>query len=235
MKILIVSDIHANWPALSAISESSDQVFFLGDAVNYGPHPTQCVEWVEGRATFAVTGNHDRAIAKNVDPHCSKPYAAAAAAVGAIHKEMLGERHKAFLAGLPLFERVSIHGTTFGLVHSSPDDPLYGYHSEAELLEVLPDLDVDVLLVGHTHLPCVRRAGKKMLINPGSVGQPKDGDPRACYAVWEDGEGSIRRAEYPVERTIQDLRAMDLTREVFELLAGTLQTGGRVEVVQEAR
>jgi protein phosphatase len=230
MRILIVSDIHANWPALRAIEERADAVFFLGDAVNYGPNPQECVQWLRRNATYAVKGNHDEFIAKGFDPRCSAPYRRAAAEVGRIHAGVLGPNDKAFLGGLPIRERVQLGETTFGLVHASPSQPLYGYRTEDQLAQLLPSLGIDVLLVGHTHLPFVRRVGSQLLINPGSVGQPKDGDPRASCAIWEDGEAEIRRVEYDIEEAIAGIRNLDLPIDVQEFLTNGLRTGGKVRL-----
>lgn len=225
MRALILSDIHANWPALQSINEKVDRVIFAGDAVNYGPEPGNCVEWVLKHATYAVSGNHDSAISHGTDPHCSAPYREAASLVAKIHAKRLSAAHTWFLSGLPLRQYANFGGACFEVVHSSPKEPLYGYHTVEELTSILEHIDVDVLVVGHTHLPCITRVGLKLLINPGSVGQPKDGDPRASYAIWEDGHAEIRRVEYPIDRTIEGLRELDLPAHVFEQLRSTLILG----------
>ena len=225
MRVLIVSDIHANWAALRSIRESVDHVLFLGDVVNYGPKPRECVEWVDRNASLTVSGNHDRAVSKGWEPRCSAPYQRAATHIKEVHRKLLAPSHLGYLASLPL--RVSIHlgRVFFEMAHSSPYDPLYGSYSEHDLLELLPLLQADVLVVGHSHTPYVVRVGKKLLINPGSVGQPRDGDPRASYAIWEDGDAQIRRIEYPVSETVREVKQMPIPNDVRNLLVQNLETG----------
>ena len=90
------------------------------------------------------------------------------------------------------------------------------------------------LLVGHTHLPGKMRIGKTVIVNPGSVGQPKDGDPRAAYAIWEDGDVSLRRAEYDVEETVRAYPTPPFLREDVASLAHVLRTGGELPQQQKA-
>jgi hypothetical protein len=114
-----------------------------------------------------------------------------------------------------------------------PSDPLYEYFPqnspvtlwESELNGVnYPDF----LFLGHTHLPTKSRFRRTLIVNPGSVGQPKDADPRAAYAVWEDGEVSLRRAEYDVEQTIRAYRGTRLEPHIVRVLAEVLRTGGHL-------
>ncbi len=86
-------------------------------------------------------------------------------------------------------------------------------------------IDDHYVLVGHTHFPMIRRIGAQLVINPGSVGQPRDGDPRASYAVIEDGAVTLKRAAYDMQRTIADLRALDLGRDVTDRLVAILESG----------
>ena len=87
-------------------------------------------------------------------------------------------------------------------------------------------LDADVLLVGHSHVPFIRRIGGQLIINPGSVGQPRSCDARASYAVWDDGEFFLRKAQYSVEATIAKLKLLGLKETVEQELVATLRTGG---------
>jgi diadenosine tetraphosphatase ApaH/serine/threonine PP2A family protein phosphatase/NTP pyrophosphatase (non-canonical NTP hydrolase) len=121
--------------------------------------------------------------------------------------------------------------------HAVPSEPLYEYFPqnspvtlwESELNAVnYPDF----LFVGHTHLPTKTQFRRTLIVNPGSVGQPKDGDPRAAYAVWEDGEVSLRRAEYDVEQTIRAYRGTRLEPHIVDVLAEVLRTGGHLPLDQ---
>jgi diadenosine tetraphosphatase ApaH/serine/threonine PP2A family protein phosphatase len=111
---------------------------------------------------------------------------------------------------------------------------LFGYYSVDQLVEQMETVSSDVLLVGHTHLPTICRVGRKLIINPGSVGQPKDEDPGASYAIWEDGRAEIRRIDYPVEETCRGLSRMDLSPDVADLLETWLRNGAKVPSSHEA-
>lgn len=226
MKALIVSDVHSNWHALSAIKENADRTFFVGDAVNYGPSPEPCVQWLHVRASLAVSGNHDYAISHDADPRCSAPYREAAEAMGRDNRAKLSTGCMDLLRGLPLTAETTFGGVRFYAVHSAPSDPLFGYYPPEVLEEQIGSIEADVILVGHTHLPFVRRVGEKWLVNPGSVGQPKDGDPRASYAVWEDGQIELRRVAYDIEATCRELATAAAPRNVVEMLQHVLRTGG---------
>lgn len=226
MKLLILSDVHANWPALQAIEESADAILFVGDAINYGPTPSPCVKWVKDHAAFAVCGNHDYAIPRDADPQCSELYRQAASEVGAVHRRELSPEHSDFLKGLPLTETFTVGGARFLAVHASPSNPLYGYYPPQDIESQAAGLRVDVLCVGHTHLPAVLPFQGKLLINPGSVGQPKDGDPRASYAVWEDGKAEIRRVAYDIEAACRGLDMLGVSAKTAGMLKRVLRSGG---------
>jgi protein phosphatase len=235
MKILILSDIHANWPALQAVLAAEPQVdgvICLGDLVNYGPHPVECVRWAQANAVpdWIVQGNHDRAVGCDEDPRCSAPYRPLAAAMQRYTAGRLDAAAKAYLAGLPAGEFNKAGNARCFLCHAIPSDPLYGYLQlrdprarwEAEIhLANRPDF----LLVGHTHQPCVRLINSTLVVNPGSVGQPKGGDPRASYALWSDGDVMLRRAEYDVRAVARDLAFCELP-DVARDLTHVLLTGG---------
>src|SRR5208283_2328250 len=235
MKILILSDIHANWPALQAVLAAEPEVdglIVLGDLVNYGPHPVECVHWAQANAVpdWIVQGNHDRALGCDEDPRCSAPYRRLAAAMQRTTAGQLDPAARAYLAGLATGQtRTMGHARCF-LCHAIPSDPLYGYHPardprarwEAEIRLAGP---VDFLLIGHTHVPSVRLINSTVVVNPGSVGQPKGGDPRASYALWTDGDVMLRRAEYDVRAVARDL-ASCTAPDVAGDLAHILLTGG---------
>jgi protein phosphatase len=132
-----------------------------------------------------------------------------------------------FLRDLPLFRETRVNSTRFHLVHSSPTDPLFGYCAEESdrWLEEVTRIDTDVLIVGHTHTPFVRKVGNTTIVNPGSLGQPKTGRPLACYAVWEDGLISLREYAYPINDTIQHIRAMPISADDQEALIAVLESG----------
>ena len=237
MKILLLSDIHANWVALKAVLAAEpniDGLIVLGDLVNYGPHPAECVRWAQANVApgWIVQGNHDRAFGHDEDPRCSAPYRVLAEAMQHATVGRLATPEKSYLAGLPAGQTSLLGNARCFLCHSIPSDPLYGYLQPSASptrwkAEIAAAGKPDYLLVGHTHLQHVRLVESTMVVNPGSVGQPKGGDPRAAYAVWDDGQVKLRRAEYDVESVSRDL--LDCApAETALRLAGILHTGGRI-------
>jgi len=228
MRILVVSDIHANFEALRRMPDDVDCVLCIGDLVDYGPDPVPCIEWVRARSAATLRGNHDHAVAFHVDCRCSPVAREASEATREVMWQALGPRDIDFLATLPLQTVVKIGGVRFHLVHATPSDPLYTYlrpTDEARWAAEVEDLDADVVLTGHTHLPMILHVGGKVVVNPGSVGQPAHGDPRAAFAIIEDGEPRLMRVEYDVEASIGRLARMGLRDPVFGQLAGLLRTG----------
>jgi predicted phosphodiesterase len=232
MRIMVVSDLHANWPALEAVvtAEPFDRLFVIGDLVSYGPHPRQVVDFVRRRASLAVRGNHDNALALGVDCRCAAASKPLADATRAIHRTLLSPDQIEWLGRLPLMAYARESGRTYYAVHASPTDALFRYTLTPgapgeHLLEQTAGIDADYILLGHTHLPMVRRAGRRIVVNPGSVGQPRDGDPRAAYAVIEDGVVILKRAWYDVDRTVRDLETLPLEAAVVERLRAILRSG----------
>lgn len=227
MKIVIVGDIHGNFDALRALPEEYDELWVLGDLVNYGPEPGRVVEAVMASAAVVVRGNHDHAVAHDDDSRWSPRYRAVAEATRRHTSSVLNGAQKAFLRDLPLQARVERDGTAFHLAHATPSDPLYGRcppEAEGWVGEV-EALSADVLLVGHTHVPFLRRIGDMVLLNPGSLGQPRAGSPDANYAVWQDGGFDLRSFRYPVEATVGKIEALSFPRHVEDDLVGILRTG----------
>jgi putative phosphoesterase len=232
MRILVISDVHANWPALQAViaAESYDYLMVGGDLVSYGPHPREVIDFIRRRATVTVRGNHDQALAHRVDCRCAPASKPLAEATRAVHGRMLSPEQTAYLGALPLTVGWQVGGTRLFSVHASPREELYRYTltpdaPDEHLREETAGVAADFVLLGHTHWPMIRRVGSLVVINPGSVGQPRDGDPRASYAVIEDGVPELHRAEYDVERTVQDLRALPIPAAVADPLVSILKNG----------
>jgi len=228
VKIVIISDIHANLAALQSLPERQyDQLWCIGDLVDYGPNPQEVVEWVRANATVVVRGNHDHAAGFSVDPQCSAPYKRLAAETLRLTMQVCTSEDLNYLKNLPVYREVSVGSTRFYLVHAMPTDPLFGYCPEVSQSwrEQVNSVDADVLVVGHTHTPFVRQEGKTTILNPGSLGQPKTGRPLACYAVWEDGRIFLQEYEYPINETIRGIRAMPIPPEDQDALITVLRTG----------
>ena len=228
MRILILSDLHGNIWALRAILEAAgrvDAVLFAGDAVNYGPSPRGVLSWLRRAGAVAVRGNHDHAASFGADPKASPRKARLAQALLDWTREALREEDLVYLRSLPLYAVwAADDGVRFALIHGSLQDPLYDYRLDPEvgeeaLLEAAETLMAEVVIFGHTHLPFVRAIGGKLFVNPGSAGQPLDGDPRASFALYEGGRVTLHRVAYPMEELFRALEGLPLPlEEMGELL-----------------
>jgi putative phosphoesterase len=244
MKLLIISDIHGNWPALRAVlaaETSIDEILCLGDLVAYGPEPLRCVTWaIEHVAvTRLIQGNHDWAVGWDEDPRCSPAYRHLALVTRKHCLRIFTEGLRTFLTELWPQRSFQLNGGTCVACHAVPSDPRFRYlalgiEKEKWREEVDRAGSPSFLFVGHTHLPGKMRIGKTLIVNPGSVGQPKDGDPRAAYAIWEDSDVSLRRAEYDVEETVRAYPTPPFLREDVASLAHVLRTGGELPQQQKA-
>ncbi|WP_336023954.1 metallophosphoesterase family protein [Halobellus salinisoli] len=204
MQVAVISDIHANKVALDAVfdditrssgadGDAPDAVVCAGDVVGYNPWPAECVAAVREREIPTVMGNHDRATAADTSFRFNSM---AAAGVEYARRE-LDDDAIAWLSALP--DTRTVLDGSIKLVHGHPDDPdRYTYPEEFS-----PSMlgDEDVLVTGHTHVQGHERFEEGIVMNPGSVGQPRDGDPRAAYAVVDLDDLSVdeRRVEYDVD------------------------------------
>lgn len=227
MKIVIVSDIHGNYDALSALPESYDELWVLGDLVNYGPQPKEVVDFVKDKASLVVRGNHDQAIGYGDDPRCSRRFRDMAEATRRFSSAKLAAE-KPYLRSLPLQTITARSESRFFLCHATPSDPLYEYRTadSDKWADDCVQLSADVIFVGHTHIPFVRSFDRQVLVNPGSLGQPKTGKPDACYAVWENGRIELRSYAYPVAKTIDKIRLMPIGKGIQQDLIRVLESGG---------
>jgi putative phosphoesterase len=230
MRLLVISDIHGNADALRAVAdaEEADGVLCLGDIVDYGPRPDAAVRWVMEHSDTTVRGNHDTAVAMGVSCHCAPLFRRLSEESRKLTIPMLGSGERHFLAGLPERRELELGGMKLALVHAAPSDPLYRYLPASDTAgwerEIEP-IDADVILVGHTHMPVALRYGGKLLLNPGSVGLQRDGDPRASYAVLEDGEPQLKRVDYEVDATVKTLWQWGLPHDVAGALERVYRTG----------
>jgi putative phosphoesterase len=238
MKILILSDIHANWYALEAIlaSESYDALIFLGDAVDFGPNPKECVRFLMESPTgrfHGVRGDHDHALAYGINCRCSKELSELSSKTREWGEGFITGKEVGFLRRLPFDSHVTLDGLSFHLVHGSPSDRLYKTINpnpgEFEIEDEFGDINTDFILAGHSHKPYIKHSGKTTILNPGSVGQPRDFNPRASYAVIENGEATIKRTKYDIEKTVKDLGKSSLPKDVIRELISILVIGGVVK------
>ena len=238
MRYLIISDIHANLPALEAVLADAppyDEVWCLGDLVGYGPNPNECIERVQELPHTSLAGNHDWAVLGRLDLD-SFNLDARIANIWA--QSELGPAAREYLSKLPVqLERDGAY-----LVHASPREPVWEYVLDASVAWAnFAYFPTTVCLLGHSHIPLAfvgdeqrRRCdslspwhsdplplgSRRMILNPGSVGQPRDGDPRASYAVLDtdDNTWEFRRVTYPVEIVQERMRARKLPRRLIARL-----------------
>jgi protein phosphatase len=228
MKLLILSDIHANLEALEAVlAQPHDELWVLGDLVNYGPSPVEAVDLVRSHASLVIQGNHDYAIGNSADPQCSQPFREMARAMQTYTESVLDADRRSYLRDLPRSAARTVDGVRFFLCHATPTEPLFQY-CLAERARWAPEIDglpADIVLTGHTHLPFAMTLDKQQIVNPGSVGQPKHGSPVACYALWENGRLSLHSCPYAVEDTVRKLDSLAVPMEIRRQLAAVLLSG----------
>jgi putative phosphoesterase len=228
MKLLILSDIHANWPALEAVIRNEvnfDAVAFCGDVVDYGPHPVECLRWLAVHADYRVRGNHDNAMAFDVDCGCMGSYRGCSVVTRSWQRELLGLSDIDILRRMPVIEWFEWHGRHFRMAHATPQGGLFEYLPMDQWEDRVKDLGSDFVLLGHTHIQGMRSFGNLTVVNPGSVGLARDGGGEACYAVFDGERMALKRIPYDVDRTVADLAAAPLPADVVESLTAVLRNG----------
>jgi diadenosine tetraphosphatase ApaH/serine/threonine PP2A family protein phosphatase len=239
VRVAVISDIHANLHALTAVLEDverqqADAVWCLGDLVGYGPRPNECCRTVQERADLSLVGNHDLVVLGDVDVNEFNPEAGRAAKWT---QDVLDDESRGYLSSL------QPHATAEGveLYHGSPRNAVWEYVLDTEAIQAaFEGSEAPVVLIGHSHVPILARLadgnvraahapdgvegtlnGGRLLLNPGSVGQPRDGDPRAAWLLLDrdSGHETFRRVEYEVERTQEEIREAGLPEALAERLA----------------
>ena len=239
MRVAVISDIHSNHHALEAVladidRESPDELWCLGDLVGYGPRPNECVDLTRGRVQLSLCGNHDLAVLGTID---IGDFSGDAAAAARWTREVLGEEEAAWLRTLaPQALRPGVE-----LFHGSPRDAVWDYVlTEQVALISLLETEAPIVLVGHSHVALglawdgssltgglapegteVDLGAGRWLLNPGSVGQPRDGDARAAWLLIDidAGRAAFRRVPYPIEETQAEIRANGLPETLAARLA----------------
>ncbi len=241
MRILLISDIHANLPALEAVLKEAkkigyDQVWCAGDIVGYYPWANEVTEWVRENAHRCAMGNHDAVVAGLVDPTYFSSHAYTAI-VWTL--ENLTEENKRFISQLPLVEKMG----NLCLVHDTPLRPLsmeYILYPE-QAWEVFQQTPYWLTVYGHTHIPVLYtytgeglkvnyspdgvflKENYRYLVNPGSVGQPRDGIPLASFLIWDTEKNLLihKRVDFDKEKVLQGLKEKGLPLELgYRLLKG---------------
>lgn len=236
MRVALLSDIHANLVALEAVLAALgkvDALWVSGDTVGYGPDPSETLALLRERNAVLVQGNHDRAVATGEGLELFHDRAAEAAL---LHQQWLSAAERDALAALPKVHSVG----RFTLFHGSLRDPLWEYVTNALIAgATLARASTPFCCNGHTHIPAMFREyptgvrliapkpdhvyelNDRTLINPGSVGQPRDGDPRAAYAALDTDAGTVTfyRSAYRVDETQRRIHARGLPEMFADRLA----------------
>ena len=236
MRVAVLSDIHSNLPAFEAALEALgtfEQLWVLGDVVGYGPHPDAVVERLRDLDAIAVQGNHDAAVLGRIPTGTFNDLARAAVVWT---KQTMKPHNLEWLAEQP---EKRVEGD-YTLAHGSPRDPIWEYLFSVPAARInLASFETPYCIVGHTHHPLtfrddrgqvvalpaedgsrLRLDGRRCILNPGSAGQPRDGDPRACAMAIDTEAGEVEwlRFEYDIERTQADIRALPLPGRLADRL-----------------
>ncbi len=240
MRILVVSDIHSNLVALETVLAAAgdhDELWCLGDTIGYGPRPNECIALMRQHAKYVITGNHDLACLAKIDLRDFNPDARRA---NIWNGEQLLDEHRQWLEQLEPAQTID---DRFFIAHGSPREPIWEYLLAPEQATANFALFTqEICLIGHSHVqlgfrlrPDSERAERflpdrsrtveldgvtRYFINPGSVGQPRDQDPRAAYAVIDTDNGSIRfnRVEYDIQETQRQMREAGLPTALIRRL-----------------
>lgn len=231
MRYAIISDIHGNLPALNVVLQQIDdmqceQIICLGDIVGYGPFPNECCDLIQERADKVIVGNHDHAAIGQTDISYFNTYARRAIEWTST---MLSEKNKTYLSELPA--KVDIENAC--CVHSTPDEPLEWHYimSSRDAAVSFHFFEQQMCFIGHSHVPIIAKKDEnqqidvsllvgsvewsendKCIINAGSVGQPRDGNPDACLGIYESSHNrfTLERVEYNISATQQKMREYGL-------------------------
>lgn len=227
MRILLISDIHGNGPALRAVRAAYDTCLFIGDAVDYGPDTEECMDWLRANAAHGVRGNHDHGAAQRIFPMGSVGFRYLTGVTRPRTVEALTDDDRQYLSRLPLTKYLTLDGKRYLLVHASPWDPMeeYAPPDEAFWAPRVKGLDVDYVVVGHTHVPYTLKVGTVTVVNPGSIGLPRDGDPRGAYGIVEDGEVQLHRFEYPISEVVDAIKQGPLPSQAKSMMEEVYTTG----------
>jgi putative phosphoesterase len=222
--IAIISDIHGNLPALKAVLARIDAlgcetIISLGDVVGYYAQPGECVDLLRARGIVNILGNHDHYIVSGEGCPRSK-------LVSDITEYQRGIISAEQVSWLAESRPYVIDGSTF-FIHGGWQDPVDQYLytiSEADI-----PAEAEIFFAGHTHVQVMLDVKGKTFCNPGAVGQPRDGDPRAAFATFEDGRIELRRVGYDIDETAFHMKEAGFPARCYENLYVGAQIGGRID------
>jgi putative phosphoesterase len=209
MRILLIADIHGNYEALQTVLKvPHDRAICLGDIVDYGPDPDKCIDLLREKAIPTIRGNHDNAVAFKVDCKCGYKYKHLSIATREYTWDILDKDRIEYLQKLPLQLKEEVDGKRLHLTHGSPRSMFEYIKPETpdeEIRKMIDEstepMEADFLVIGHSHIPMNRKLGNLRIINPGSVGQPRDGDTRTSCAVFDTEKGYLEhlRLDYDID------------------------------------
>jgi predicted phosphodiesterase len=206
-------------------------VLCLGDIVGYGPDPKLCLDAVRDHARHSIGGRHDFAIKGDHDHQSSSHDNSLLEESWAHVRSVLPARDRDYLAALPSDLTVEVKGTRFHLTRLEPDDVDVENHplvttSQAQLRAWFGSIEADIILLGGPHIPSMRQIDDRLIVCPGSLGQPRYGVADPTYAAWEDGHLQIHHLHYHPEPTIQKISLLPLDPEHVLQLQSLLRMGG---------
>lgn len=222
----LIADIHGNIEALQAVIEDMverkvDEIYCLGDIVGYGASPNECCDTIKRMDIHCVMGDHDYAAATGELLTWFQPDAQK---VLKWTSGVLDRKNKLFLSVLPRKLTLDVEGVRLGLVHGSPWDELFEYVrptvKESVLKKFLKEMDCQVLALGHTHVPFAKELNEWLVVNPGSVGQPRDGIAWASYAIIDPFGLNVKiiRKKYDLQSAVKKMQLAGLPELLVERL-----------------
>jgi putative phosphoesterase len=232
LKIALIGDVHANLPALDAVLEHARQrdveaIWNLGDFVGYSAFPDEVVRRLRQDGEINVVGNYDLKVLgypDNKEKWRKARPPEKGVSVRWSYKNLSGGNRR-HLGTLPRDARLRVKGRSILLTHASPaaiDESLGPHTSDRRLRKLAEEAQADLIVVGHSHQPFVREVGDVRFINPGSVGRPDDGDPRASYAILSLTKKRLKvkhyRLDYDVEKSVEAIRRADLPEAFAQIL-----------------
>lgn len=225
MKIAVISDIHANIYALMTVlsdidSEKVDTIVCLGDLVGYGPHPNEVISTIRRRNILCLKGNYDSSVVDNEFSFIRENPINSFSMPWAVNE--LREENRIFLNNLPSTISLSIADKNILFVHGSPNKiNEYLLQDGKNTYETMNSLKEDILVCAHTHLPCAKEFGNKLLINCGSVGKPKIGRPNPTYCIIDiSNSGTVnvkfKEVTYEVKKIIKDMTMLKFPKPLID-------------------
>ncbi len=217
MLIGIIADVHSNAIALKEVlsvleSNGVEKILHAGDIVGYNPYPDETIRLFRKKKIISILGNHDRALITG-DASGFNPYAAEALEWT---RNIILPDNVDYLRGLKNIESITAQGRRIVLVHGSPIDIEEYVYPDAAVPELLEVIEGNVLVLGHTHIQFKKEYAQGIIINPGSVGQPRDGNPDAAFAILDTASGKVelKRVSYDIEKVIEDMLAANLPEKL---------------------